>query len=189
VAEKIVSAEGGLTIHLIIFQLARRRLARSPGGINAHMKLTTTLIFLLTGWLSVSGAPTPTLETEIVDVDFITVISVTNVTKTICTNAAGAQVTSFVADATVERTLKGTLPKTIRVKDDTAGTMFSDTRTLGTQRFLVFLNPSGDFYVPSPADSLTAIYGTDPATKILGARWPCISLDEAVVIINKGLKK
>jgi len=164
------------------------------------MKTTITIVLLLTGWLSAVGAPIPSLEERIANADVIAVISVTNVTKTIVTNAAGSQVTIFVAEAVVDRTLKGTPPRAVRVKDATTGTMFSaddlyrpadaplraHTWALGTRRFLVFLKPSGDAYMLSAPDSLTAVYGSDSSSaRIAGAWWPCITLDEAIASVEK----
>src|SRR5690349_8713984 len=142
------------------------------------MKTTLTIVLLLAAWLSAVAAPKLSLEERIAAADVIAVISVTNVTKTISTNATGSQVTNFVAEAVVDRTMKGTPPKAVRVKDETPGTMFSaddlyrpanaplkaQTWALGTRRFLVFLKPSGDAYMLSAPDSLTAVYGSDSSS-------------------------
>jgi hypothetical protein len=165
---------------------------------------------------SLSGS---TLAERLKTVEVVAIINVTNVTKTISTNAAGSEVVVFMADAKVERLLKGKPPEAIRIRDESHRSLFSadnffkaktaEPRTnvwmLGTSRFLVFLNRAPDSYAPS-----VELIG-DPALDFLRANhphlnslapiwgtglgtdrvtWPvCSTIDEAVSLIQKALSE
>jgi hypothetical protein len=167
------------------------------------MKSITIILLLLTGILSAFAAQTPSLADRIAGADVIAIVSVTNVTKTVSTNADGSQVVAFIADASVERTLKGEARKSVRVKDETTGTVFSaddlyrppdaplksDWRMVGTRRFIVLLKASGDLYTPLGADSVAGVHGERPATARVAWVWGCPTLDEAVATIETFLNK
>jgi hypothetical protein len=154
------------------------------------VKTIVTMVLFLCGWLSAMGAPTILLgnglDAGVANADLIAIISVTNAIETIYTNADHSLGTNCVADALVERTVKGTAPKTIRVKDvRLKGLNWS----FATERFLVFLKPSDDLYVLSAPESLTGIYGTNSEARIAGHWWPCITIDQAVGQIEKLMRK
>lgn len=166
------------------------------------MKIIVAFLSLATLWYSaVAASPVEVSPADQVrSADVIAVVSVTNVTRSTSTNAAGHPVTVFVAHATVERILKGTPPKMLLVQDETEGTLLSANNFpgaslksgnwfLGTSRLLVFLKRSGDLYVPSCSPGLWPVWGSG-VPRESAVTWPaCMNLEEAEIIIKKLLKK
>ncbi len=159
---------------------------RTFDNICTLMKSIITILLLLMGFVSASSAQTFSLPDRIAGADVIAIVSVTNVTKTVSTNADGSLFVAFIADASVERTLKGGPQKSMRVKDET---MFSADRMVGARRFLVLVKASGDLYTPLGSDCVVGIYGKDPASARVPWVWGCPTLDQAVATIEKILKK
>jgi hypothetical protein len=166
------------------------------------MKIIIAFLSVATLWYSAFATSPVELSPadQVRSADVIAVVSVTNVTRSTSTNAAGHPVTVFVAHATVERILKGTPPKMLVVKDETEGTVLSADNFsgpviksgswhLGTSHLLVFLKRSGDLYVPDGARVLFPVWGSGvPAQSAV--TWPhCTTLDKAEAIIQKTLKK
>lgn len=140
---------------------------------------------------SVSGSPDirpASLADRVRSADVIAVVSVSGVTASTHTNAAGVRITVFVGDAAVERTLKGRLPEKVRLKNEAAASVFSQWH-LGTSRFLVFLKRSGDFYAPADSYGLAPVFGSGLPNdcRVL---WPdCTTLEEAETAIQRVVKK
>lgn len=155
------------------------------------MKTKLTIFsFLVVCCSALAEQAKTTLADQLRGVDVIAIVSVTKTAK-INTNAAGQGVAAFIADATVERILKGTPTNKIRVKDESVASPFSvesKTSTLGTSRFLVFLKRTGDFYTPIADKGLSPIWGTGLGSDRV--TWlTCSTLDEAVAVIQKALLK
>jgi hypothetical protein len=136
--------------------------------------------------------PGQTLADVLRDTDVVAVVSVTNVEKSIVTNAGKREVTTVVANAAVERVLKGNPLKSIRIQEEVGEPPFSSgtpvTAVLASKtRMLVCLKRTGDTYTASHRFGLAPVYGSGSDAR---TTWPaCIPLDEAVANIQKTLKQ
>jgi hypothetical protein len=153
-----------------------------------------TLMFLAV--LVCSGAargrlpPGQTLADVLRDADVVAVVSVTNIEKSVVTNTGKREVTTVVANAAVERVLKGNPLKSIRIQEEVGEPPFSSgtpaTAVLASKtRMLVWLRRTGDTYTASHRFGLSPVYGSGRDAR---TTWPaCIPLDEAVANIQKAL--
>ena len=150
------------------------------------MKTIVAFLSFVFAWSSASASP---LADRVRSTDAVTVVSLSNVVATVHTNASGVRITAFAADATVERTLKGTLPDKIHLKGETESSFFSQGVSLGTTRFLVFLKRSGDSYTPSGSEAIAPIWGSG-VPRESRVVWPnCTTLEEAETAIKKAMKE
>jgi hypothetical protein len=131
--------------------------------------------------------PIPSAEERVRGSEAIFFISVTNVTTNSYTNTTGQKVTVLAADAVVERTLKGTPQKCVKLRQEIIGDNSTLTK-LADGRFLALTKRSGDSYVPSGFYGLGPVIGSGVDTDRVV--WPmCNSVAEAVDAIEKELKK
>jgi hypothetical protein len=134
--------------------------------------------------------PGQTLADVLRNADVVAVVSVTNVEKSLLTNAGKREVTAVVANAAVERVLKGNPLKSIRIQEEVGEPPFSSgtpaTAVLASKtRMLVCLSRTGDMYTASHRFGLAPVYGSGRDAR---TTWPaCIPLDEAVASIQKAL--
>ena len=160
-------------------------------GPTTRMKTTLIIILVLTGWFFAFGdAPKrPSPSDQIRDAEVIAFVSIPTVTSATHTNAAGQIATNFLAEAKVERVLKGTPPTSIHLKDGSTGSILSQHPHLLTSRFLVFIKRSGDSYTTTDKEDLAAVWGDAPGSRRVVWCSSCISDDEAIARVQKGLKK
>jgi hypothetical protein len=134
--------------------------------------------------------PGQTLADALRDADVVAVVSVTNIEKSVVTNAGKREVTTVVANAAVERILKGNPFNSIRIQEEVGEPPFSSgtpvTAVLASKtRMLVCLKRTGDMYTASHRFGLAPVYGSGRDAR---TTWPaCIPLDEAVANIRKVL--
>lgn len=161
------------------------------------MKIALVVFSLLILWCSATAAPP--LSEQLKGVDVVAIVTVTNVIKT-----GGPLTAGFVADARVERILKGTPQRGIQIRDEAPSSPFAADDLykpadappklhrwhLLTSRFLVFLKRSNDSYVPVTdlwGSGLSPIWGNDGAGMV--TCFGCITIDEATAVIEKALSK
>jgi len=162
-----------------------------PGRANYAMKTTLISVLLLTGGLFAFAEPPkkPTPSDQIRDAEVIAFVSIPAVTTVTYTNSIGQVATNFLAEAKVERVLKGTPPESIRLKDGSTGSILSQHANLLTSRFLVFVRRSGDSYTTADKDDLAPVWGSVAGSRRVVWCSICISDGEAVAWVQKGLKK
>ncbi len=156
--------------------------------------MKTTLMFLAvmvySGATSGQLPPGQTLADVLRDADVVAVVSVTNVEKSVLTNIEKREVTTVIANAAVERILKGNPIKSIRIQEEVGEPLFSSGTPVSAvlaskTRMLVCLRRTGDTYTASHRFGLALVYGSGRDAR---TTWPaCIPLDEAVANIQKAL--
>ena len=141
-------------------------------------------VFLLV-WLSCSTSAAG-LRERVNKSDVVAIVTVTNVTSTVRTNADGNVVTSFACDATLLRTLKGTPPSSFHLIGE-AERSYIGQRGMTTSHFVLFLKHSDPFYAVSDSDGIVPIFGPGkPEDRVL---WPhCTRLEELEATIHKLMK-
>lgn len=120
------------------------------------MKLIIQLCLFAFLSCSVSAAK---LRERVNNSEVIAIVAVTNTAATTHTNAVGEVVVSFSCDATLLRTMKGTLPLNFQVKGDAAPAYVSQSSI--PNHFVLFLKRSGAIYSLSDTDGIVPIFGQE----------------------------
>lgn len=163
------------------------------------MKIVLLAIALL-GWRSfafgqvVSNSVPNPFGVSVTNADAIAILTVEPAARISATNEQGRVLEMRVADARVERVIKGKLPATFRIRDAGASAHFPVPQTertangihvSGTSRWLALLKKSGDYYVAASDYGLCSMYGEGPHARVLMPS--CLSLEEVEAMIGKYL--
>lgn len=122
------------------------------------MRFTITIFWLVSALCSAfaSSSPEQSLIDRVRNADVIALVSISNATVTVYTNAAGVRISRLACVATVQRAFKGTPLKRIQIKGETEapGLLLDFPHN---PRLLVFLKRSTDFYTPSDSYGLVVV--------------------------------